>query len=121
MYLSTRYFLIFFFMFYLGGPGARNILWPPPPELFRCQGFFSSLFEEEEEEEDEEVPGGAGPSPNSAIKDIYSSSIAFLEPPEFHSPVFLPIQSLAIWPAPPQVVQTTLFVTLGLSSHCQAL
>ena len=44
---------------YLGGPGARNILWPPPPppELFR-QGFFSSLlfsFEEELEDEVQEL------------------------------------------------------------------
>ena len=39
----------------------------------------------------------------------------------FQPPGFLPIQSLEIWPTPPHWVQTTLFVTLGLSWHCQAL
>ena len=36
-------------------------------------------------------------------------------------PGLLPVQSLAGWPTPPQVVQTMLLVTLARSWHCQAL
>merc|ERR1719510_1082518 len=66
----------------LGGLGGANIL---GPELF-LQACLSSL------------PGGgagAGPSPNSAIRDMYSSSMAVFGP-SLQPPAFLPIQSLAI-------------------------
>ena len=80
----------------LGGP--PNVLFPP--EVLLRQACLSSL-------------GGGGPSPNSAMRDMYSSSIAVLG--SFQPPPFLPIQSFAMWPVPPQVEQTTLLVTLGLS------
>lgn len=75
---------------------------------------------------------GGGPSPSSAIRDMYSSSILALSPaaaalmppvaappPEAAklAPRRLDRQSLAMWPAPPQLEQTMLLVTLGLSGH----
>lgn len=65
------------------------------------------------------VKSGGGASPNSAISDIYSSSILALSPgiggPPW--PGLFCLQSLAIWPAAPQLEQTILFVTFGLSGH----
>ena len=68
----------------------------------------------------ESLPGGGGPSPSSAIRDMYSSSIfcrstgADWGP----DPGRRCRQSLAMWPVPPHDVQITLLVTLGLSGHC---
>lgn len=62
---------------------------------------------------------GRGASPNSAISDMYSSSILALSPgtggPPW--PGRLDRQSRAMWPAAPQLEQTMLLVTLGLSGH----
>lgn len=91
-----------------GGRWGLNMRGPPP--VLCRQACLSSL-----------AGGGAGPSPNSAIRDMYSSSIADLGPDSFHPPDFLPKQSLAMWPIPPQDEHTTLLVTLGLSWHCHAL
>lgn len=67
---------------------------------------------------------GGGPSPNSAISDMYSSSIFVLSPETAAVaaatppiPGRLERQSRAMWPAPPQLEQTMLFVTFGLSGH----
>lgn len=80
-----------------------------PPLLFPIDGRMelSSCF------------GGGGPSPSSAIKDIYSSSILFLSwlIGKLAPPVFFILQSLEICPAPPHWVHNILFVTLGLSWH----
>ena len=73
--------------------GAPNIL-PGPPELLR-QFCLSSLLLLGPPPELLGAGGGvgAGPSPSSAMRDMYSSSIAVFGP-SFQAPVFLPIQSL---------------------------
>jgi hypothetical protein len=64
---------------------------------------------------------GGGPSPSSAISDMYSSSILALSPwaggPPWPGRFWR--QSRAMWPAAPQLEQTMLLVTLGLSGHCK--
>lgn len=65
------------------------------------------------------VNSGGGPSPNSAISDMYSSSILALSPAAAGPPCpgRFCRQSLAICPAAPQLEHTILFVTFGLSGH----
>lgn len=66
---------------------------------------------------------GGGPSPNSAISDIYSSSILALSPAAGGPPRpgLFDLQSLAMCPAAPQLEHIMLFVTFGLSGHSHDL
>lgn len=110
-----------------GGPGGP---WPSkllPGPISACGGWSNLLtlpppIEGRPPPLPLEGGGGGGPSPNSAIKDMYSRSILLAFGfSKGAAPGRRPLQSEAMWPAPPQVVHMMLFVTLSLSWHCQDL